>query len=138
MLFSIALILSSGMCAAGLLYAVRKIAFRSPQDCQAQSAGLLSVVEVTLLCHANGDRPLGPFDRLRDPFRAQGSFSGSGILGCRRVALRSPQDCQAQSTALLYAVRRVAERSRSNTAFQLPRFTFSTGPFDRLRDPFRA
>ena len=54
------------------------------------------------------------------------------------VALRSLQDCFTQSARLLYAVRRVAERSRSNTAFQLPRFTFSTGPFDRLRDPFRA
>ena len=129
-----------------LLYVVCRIALRSPQDCQAQSAALLYAVRrVAERSRSNAAFQLprfifstGPFDRLRDPFRAQGSFSGSGILGCRRVALRSPQDCQAQSTALLYAVRRVAERSRSNTAFQLPRFTFSTGPFDRLRDPFRA
>ena len=49
-----------------------------------------------------------------------------------------PQHCFTQSALLPSAVRRIAERSRSNTAFQLPRFTFSTGPFDRLRDPFRA
>ena len=134
---------------AALLYAVRKIAKRSPQDCFTQSAGLLSAVEVTL--HFN----FLDLHFLPDP------STGSGILGCRRVAEpsrsntafqlprftfstgpfdrlrdpRLPKGCFTQSAALLYTVCRVAERSRSNTAFQLPRFTFSTGPFDRLRDP---
>ena len=111
---------------AGLLYAVRRVAERSPQGCFTQSAGLLSAVEVTL--HFN----FLDLHFLPDP------STGSGILGCRSIALRSLQHCFTQSAGLLYAARKIAERSRSNTAFQLPRFTFSTGPFDRLRDPFRA
>ena len=110
---------------AGLLYAVRKIAKRSPQHCFTQSAGLLSAVEVTL--HFN----FLDLHFLPDP------STGSGILFRLRDP-RLPQPCFTQSARLPSAVRRVAERSRSNTAFQLPRFTFSTGPFDRLRDPFRA
>ena len=132
---------------AGLLYAVRRIALRSPQDCFTQSAGLLYAVrKIAKRSRSNTAFQLprftfstGPFDRLRDPFRAQGSWAAAGLLyAVRRVAERSPQHCFTQSAGLLSAVCRVAERSRSNTAFQLPRFTFSTGPFDRLRDPFRA
>ena len=137
------------------------VALRSPQGCFTQSAGLLYAVRrVAERSRSNTALPCKRGQTPRTLRQAQGSFSGSGILGCRslalrspqgcftqsaallsavcRVALRSPQDCQAQSAGLLSAVCRVAECSRSNTAFQLPRFTFSTGPFDRLRDPFRA
>ena len=98
---------------AGLLYAVRRIALRSPQDCQAQSAALLYAVRrVAERSRSNTAFQLprftfstGPFDRLRDPFRAQGSWAAAGLLyAVRRVAERSPQHCFTQSAGLLSAV----------------------------------
>ena len=100
MLFSIALILSSRMCAAALLYAVRSIALRSPQNCQAQSAGLLSAVEVTLHFNYLDLHFLpAPSIPLRDPMTQRSlhavlnSFDFIFRNMCRKIALRSPQGC---------------------------------------------
>ena len=107
---------------AALLYAVRRVALRSPHCCQAQSAGLLSAVEVTL-----------HFNHLDLHFLPDPS-TGSGILGCCRIALRSLQGCQAQSAGLLSAVEVTLHFNYLDLHF-LPDPSTGSGILFGLRDP---